>query len=82
MQQTCCGYLIHPSLNERRIVWDEVSSHHKRLVYRELQTEQWYVEPGDRYGPVPEEEIEMTLVPLALPARRHGNGVHPELGAV
>lgn len=54
----------------------------RRLVYRELQTELWYVEPGDRYGPVPEEEIEMTLVPLALPARRNGNGVHPELDAV
>ncbi len=26
---SCCGYLIRPSLNERRIVWDEISSHHR-----------------------------------------------------
>ena len=50
----------------------------RMLVYRELQTEQWYVEPGDSRGPVPEGEEEMARVPLAPQARHNGNGVHLE----
>ena len=47
------------------------------LVYRELQTEQWYVEPKASTNPVLEEG-EITLVPLALQASRNGNGVYSE----
>ena len=50
----------------------------RMLVYRELQTEQWYVEPGDSSGFVPEGEPEIARVPLAPQTRRNGNGVHPE----
>jgi hypothetical protein len=54
----------------------------RMLVYRELQTEKWYVDPVDGIGSVPGGEVEMALVPLAPQARRNGNGVHPEGGAV
>ncbi len=50
----------------------------RRLVYRELQTEQWYIEPGGSGGPVPEREDEMTLVPFMSPPRRNGNSVYSE----
>ncbi len=50
----------------------------RMLVYRELQTEQWYTEPGDSSGLVPEREDEMVHAPLVSQARRNGNGVHSE----
>ncbi len=49
----------------------------RMLVYRELQTEQWYVEPEDSRDPLPEEGGRaMTHVPLAVQVNHNGNGVH------
>ncbi len=48
----------------------------RMLVYQELQSEQWYVEPEDSTGLMLEEEGEITLAPLAAQVRRNGNGVH------
>ncbi len=50
----------------------------RMLVYRELQAEQWYSEPGDGSGLVPEREDGMVLVPFMSPPRRNGKGVHSE----
>ncbi len=47
------------------------------LVYRELQAEQWYVEPEMNGVPV-SEAGEIEPAPLAPPIRRNGNDVHPE----
>jgi hypothetical protein len=47
------------------------------LVYRELQAEQWYVEPKDGSDPSLEKEEEISLVPLAAQLRRNGNGGPP-----
>ncbi len=52
----------------------------RALVYRELQTEHWFAIPeGDTIVSRPVEEIE--TVPLALRAKRNGNGVHASAGA-
>jgi hypothetical protein len=50
----------------------------RMLVYRELQAEQWYVEPGDSREPAPEREDETALVPLRSLTRRNGNSAHSE----
>ncbi len=47
------------------------------LVYRELQAEQWYVEPKHSPDPSLEKEEELSLVPLAAQLRRNGNGDPP-----
>jgi hypothetical protein len=49
----------------------------RMLVYREFQTEQWYIEPVMNGVPIPEES-EIEHVPLASQIRRNGNGIHPE----
>jgi hypothetical protein len=51
----------------------------RALVYRELQTEYWYAEE-DRIVSQPVPEIES--IPLAVRAKRNGNGVHTSAGAV
>ncbi len=48
----------------------------RMLVYRELQAEQWYIEPGDSSGFVPEGEPEIARVPLAPQVKHNGNGIH------
>ncbi len=53
----------------------------RALVYRELQTEHWYTLPGE--GLVPSRMVqEMEPVPLAVQAKRNGNGAHAGAGAV
>ena len=47
----------------------------RMLIYRELQAEQWYVEPDLNGVPLPEKK-ESEPVPFAPPIRRNGNGVH------
>jgi hypothetical protein len=50
------------------------------LVYRELQTEHWFAEREEDYiVSRPVQEIE--TVPLAVQAKRNGNGVHASAGA-
>jgi hypothetical protein len=51
------------------------------LVYRELQTEHWYLgSEGDYIVSRPVQELDS--VPLAVRAKRNGNGVHASAGAV
>jgi hypothetical protein len=53
----------------------------RALVYRELQTEHWFTEhEGDTIVSRPLQEIE--TLPLAVRAKRNGNGVHASAGAV
>ncbi len=53
----------------------------RALVYRELQTEQWYTTPGEDYIPTRMVQ-EMEPVPLSVLSKRNGNGVHASAGAV
>ncbi len=49
----------------------------RMLIYRELQAEQWYVEPeGDSASG--SERDERDPIPLSGQIRRNGNGVYPE----
>ena len=50
----------------------------RRLVYRELQAELWYVKPEDNSDSGQGGEVEMTLIPLAPHVRRNGNSIHTE----
>ncbi len=50
----------------------------RMLIFRELQTERWYVEPEVKCILPSEGEATMPPVPLAPQARYNGNGAHPE----
>jgi hypothetical protein len=52
----------------------------RALVYRELQTEHWYTAPEESLATRVVQE--MIPVPLAVQAKRNGNGVHASAGAV
>jgi hypothetical protein len=49
----------------------------RMLIYRELQTEQWYVEP-EVDSVSGSERDEMEPIPLSGQIRRNGNGIHPD----
>jgi hypothetical protein len=53
----------------------------RALVYRELQTEQWYVSPGESLV-LAQMVQEMEPAPLSVLARRNGNGAHASADAV
>ncbi len=53
----------------------------RALVYRELQTEQWYITPEEHNVPLRMMQ-EMEPVPFVALAKRNGNGVHASAGAV
>ena len=50
----------------------------RMLIFRELQTERWYVEPEVDSILPSEGEATMPPVPLDPQARHNGNGAHPE----
>jgi hypothetical protein len=52
----------------------------RALVYRELQAERWYEDPGDDLPLLSVQE--MGLVPFVPRAKANGNGVHASAGAV
>jgi hypothetical protein len=52
------------------------------LVYRELQTEQWYTIPEEGIVPSVQMMQEMGSVPLSVLGKRNGNGIHASVGAV
>jgi hypothetical protein len=51
----------------------------RALVYRELQTEHWYTDHEEDFI-VPRAAQEIETIPLAVRAKRNGNGIHASAG--